>query len=392
MRAKGEDSIAKHQSGRWMARLTVGVTEKGNPKRITVYADTQAKAREALLTLQQRHRRGDFANPTMLTVAQHLRDWLAMKESELKRSTYHSYSDLIENHIVPHIGHIRLTELQPTHVRHLHRAMARTPKHEGKKTLKPRTVRQAHLVLRGALQAALEDEQLMRNVASIVKAPKLDHFEPTLWTPGDIKKFLEGIQGHSLYAFYYLAITTGMRRGELIGLPWRAIDWKNGRLQIQQHLVQVDGKLYLETPKTHKSRRTIYLTSEAMGVLRGHRLSQRAVTSDLDPDLVFCGRTGSHLVPSNILRGFKTLCRQAGVPEIRFHDLRHVYASLAIRQGVPAKVLSEQLGHATPSFTLTVYAHLFSDQRRDAALTLGQLLQDPAGREAIPLVPREQTG
>jgi integrase len=208
----------------------------------------------------------------------------------------------------------------------------------------------------------------------------------TVWAPGEVRRFLNHVRAadETLYPLFALVVSTGMRRGEALGLSWNAVDLEGGVVRITKTLITVDGKVRVGEPKTKRSRRAVSLDAQTASILRRHKALQstrRLALGDAwnDTAAVFDDGTGSVLRPDRVSKTFSKLAAAAGVPRIRFHDLRHTAASLMLAAGVPAKVASERLGHATISITLDTYSHLLPGLSEDAAERTGALIYGPAG-------------
>ena len=285
-----------------------------------------------------------------------------------------SYRGIVNAHLRPILGKHQLDKLQPVHVDHLHKTML-------EKGVSRRTVQYAHVLLHGALQHAVQRELLPRNVASAVRVPALQRREMRVWMPEEATRFLENTKHHRLYAMFYLALTTSMRRGELLGLLWADVNLENARLRVRSSLVELNNKLVFSEPKTQASKRTITLAADAVKVLEEHLERQkleaeRQGSGWQDHDLVFPSESGTPMNSGNLVRTFKRLARAVGVPDIRVHDLRHTHASLLALKDVPPKVIADRLGHTNVGFTLQTYTHVFEEQRAVAALPLEELLRN----------------
>jgi integrase len=233
-----------------------------------------------------------------------------------------------------------------------------------------------------ALEDALRFGLVQRNVADLVKAPQMAKHPMQVFTPEQARQFLEAIKGNRLEAFYVLALNTGMRLGELLGLKWREVDLDAGTVQVQESLKKAESGHVLGKPKTAGSRRKVMLTPTAVAALRAHRTRQLAerLQSPLwyDNDLVFTNAVGNTLCPTNVYRrGFKPLLRTAGLPMIRLHDLRHTAATLLLLSGVHPKVVSEMLGHSSINITLNLYSHVLPDIQASATSAMERLLGAP---------------
>jgi integrase len=253
--------------------------------------------------------------------------------------------------------------------------------------LAPKTVRNVHNIVHRALKDAVRWGYLVRNVAEAADPPKGKSAEMRVWAPDQLRAFLEYVREDDLYAFWLLVTTTGMRRGELAGLRWADVDLEVGRLAVRQPRVVVGNAPQASEPKTARGRRSLALDPVTVAALRRHRARQLehklAVGARFqDSGLVFTWPDGSAIHPLRFSRWFEQHARRAGLPKIRLHDLRHSYASAALAAGVPAKVISERLGHATVAVTMDIYSHVLPGLDREAADTVARLIL--GGGNAIP--------
>ncbi|AWN24261.1 hypothetical protein DKM44_14345 [Deinococcus irradiatisoli] len=379
-KGNGEGTITKRKDGRWEARLTHGRRADGRPRRITVYGKTRKEVADRLNALLAAQNKGSLVAPDQLTFAVYLPQWLERKAAAgRKESTIAGYTNIIYRHLLPIIGERRVQSLEPGDFDMLYRQLR-------EKGLRPRMVQLIHVVLSGALKQATRYGITARNVAELVDRPQAPAYTAEVWTGEQVMTFLDQIRSHRWFVCFYLAVTTGMRRGELLGLQWSDIDFQERRLTVQRNLTTAGRKVVMSEPKTKNGRRLIYLTQEALALLQEHRVAQEQQRAKLgakwaSTNHVFTTRTGTTIRPIKLSREFDLLGNQLGLPRIRLHDLRHTNASLAARQGMPLKVLSERLGHATPGFTAKTYQHLYDDQHREAALTLAELT---GGRKGLP--------
>ncbi|MDP9383347.1 MAG: site-specific integrase [Chloroflexota bacterium] len=265
---------------------------------------------------------------------------------------------------------MKLGELPPAHVQKLHATMQAQGRARN-------TVQRAHRVLHNALNRALAWGYIQRNVCTVVHPPTPERNKLRTLTPEQVKALLSAARGGRWDALLSLAIATGMRKGELLGLKWEDVDLETGVLRVQRQLGR-DG--IFSEPKTRLARRGIHLPRSTVAVLREHGLRQveekRSVGADwVAAGLVFCTHQGKPLQARNVVREFKNLLGRTGLPEIRFHDLRHTAATLMLLQGVPAKVVQGRLGHSQISLTMDTYSHLLPSMDREAAESLDLLLR-----------------
>ncbi|MCD0156083.1 site-specific integrase [Deinococcus sp. 6GRE01] len=298
-----------------------------------------------------------------------LNTWLAFRRQDLRPTTYRTYvSELL--HLTPDLGHVQLASLTPMQIQQV---VTQRLVH-GVSTAK--SLARALRTLRMALRQAVLWGVLPSNPALMVRAPRTRPTDMKVWTPAETRQFLQYVQPHRLHPLFHLALSTGMRRGELLGLSWQDINFTRQQLTVcQNYIREVTGEWILGEPKTPAGHRVIPLADDTLQLLRDHRREeQRWFGPRRGHHPVFTRASGSRVDPNNVGRLFRRLIGESGVPRIRFHDLRHTAASLMIRQGVPAKVVSDRLGHADVAFTLSIYTHLYEDQRRSAALNMDQLL------------------
>lgn len=295
--------------------------------------------------------------------------WMPQKRRHARATTAYRYAWFIERYIKPAIGDIPLRRLRADHLDSLYEELAKSGGREGN-GLAPKTILEVHMILRAALDIAVERELVVRNVAHSARARRRPPARAATraWTAQELAAFLSGARGHRLYPALHLAAHTGMRRGEIVGLKWSDLDRANARLSISRTLQNVGGRPVEFGVKTRTSRRTVELDTQTVGELTRWRreLQRQALPADAD-DWMFCNRTGRFLNPQSISQLFDRLVRHAALPRIRFHDLRHTHASLLVAAGAPIKVVSERLGHAHPAFTMHTYQHLLPGMSAAAA-------------------------
>jgi integrase len=284
-----------------------------------------------------------------------------------------SYERNISKHLIPEIGHIRLQKLQPNHVQALYSKKLSGGREDGHAGgLSPRTVRYLHTILHGALRQAVKWNMVNRNVCDATDPPRFTRQPARVWTSEEARRFLEVASDDSLSAIWFVALMTGMRRGELLGMRWRDIDFEHAVLNIQQSLIAVGGKRYFEPPKTAKGRRAVALSPECLAILRVHRAqqSERRLAMGAvwrDHDLVFTVNDGGPIWPDDVSHRFASLVAKAGVTRIRLHGTRHTHATLLLKKGIHLKIVSERLGHSGIQITADVYSHVTPDMQREAA-------------------------
>jgi integrase len=375
-RGNGEGSITRHKkSGLYMARYTVE-TPTGS-KRRTIYAETRKEAADKLAKALSDRADGIVVDDKNLTVGEYLDRWVSdCVRGTVRESTYDRDKYLASNHIKPSIGRVKLKNLNPLHLQSLYRERLDSG-------LSGSTVQKIHHVLHKGLEQAARWSLIPRNRADDVNAPTATTKEMHPLSAHEARKLLEAARGDRLEALYVLAVHTGMRQGELLGLKWADLDLENSRVSVRRTLTRADGgKRYtLGDPKTKKSRRTVRLTPQAVEVLRHHLTSQMEEIVRLgdiydDQGLVFTSEPGTPINPSNLRqRSFRPLLKRAGLPQITFHDLRHTCASLLFQKNVHPKFVQELLGHASVAITLDTYSHALPGMGGEAADAIEELLR-----------------
>jgi integrase len=338
--------------------------------------ECQAALNEAIAAVQG----GTFVEPSKRTVRSFLlEEWLpAVQVANLRPGTWENYRIHVQAHIVPALGTVERQRLSPAQLNAFYRYLLAEAGKLGQ-GLAPKTVRNIHNILHRALKDAVRWGYLVRNVAEAADPPKGKSAEMRVWSPDQLRAFLEHVREDHLYAFWLLIATTGMRRGELAGLRWADVDLDAGRLSVRQPRVVVANQPQASEPKTTRGRRSLALDPVTVSALRRHRARQLehklAVGARYqDSGLVFTWLDGSPIHPLRFSRSFEQHARRAGLPKIRLHDLRHSYASAALAAGVPAKVISERLGHATIAVTMDIYSHVLPGLDREAADTVARLI------------------
>jgi len=326
-----------------------------------------------------------YLEPEAITVGTYLVDeWLVSTKSELRFATYDSYRRNIENHVIPHIGTVRLQVLRPIDLTRYYSMLLESGRRDGRGGPSVKTVRNIHQTLRKAFDDAVRLHYIRSNPAVGAKPQKPSASSDSIryWTASELRAFLSRNSDHRHASLWTLAASTGMRRGELLGLRWRDVDLNARRLSIRQTIISVGYQVMRSEPKTAKGARTIDLDVRTVRMLRAHRAEQLLEQQSLEiahrvEGLVFCREDGHLYHPELIRQSFERRVRSSPVPRIRFHDLRHTHATLMLKAGVPPKVVSERLGHATVAFTMEIYAHVIPGMQAEAAETFGQMLFGP---------------
>ena len=364
-RGNGEGSRPRRRpDGRWEARYTIH-TSKG-PKRKTVYGRTRQEVADKLAHALSDRTQGLTFDAGRLKLSEYLDRWLPDIRDTVRQRTWERYEQLVRVHIKPALGRVKLKDLTATHARSLYREKLESGS-------SPRTVQYIHTTLRKALQDAMSDGLIPRNVADGIKAPRPKRKEINPLSPEQARTFLKAVRGDRLEALYVLAIHRGLRQGELLGLRWEDVDLEAGTLQVRRTLSLTKSGHVFEPPKNGKGR-SVELTQGALDALRGHLAQQLEEIEALrdgyqDQGLMFPGERGQAMSPYTLTGKLERILKRIGLPKIRFHDLRHTCATLLLSKGVHPKFVQELLGHATISITLDRYSHVIpamGDQTRKA--------------------------
>jgi integrase len=376
-RGNGEGSIyQRKEDNKWVGSITLG-----NHKRKVFYGKTRKEVQEKMKVALHEQQQGTLVKTTSQTVAQFLADWLENTHRRLVRPrTYERYSEVIHLHILPALGHYQLQKLTAQHVQ----AFYTKKEDEG---LASTTIHYYHSVLHNALSTAVKWGLISKNVCDLASPPRKERYEIKPLTMEQAQTLLATVRGHKWEALFTLALATGMRRGELIALKWQDINLKTGTLQVVRVLTRVPTNMpkrehvYVEAePKTQKSRRSVLIAPFALEALKEHRVRQLEAKLKAGPfwqehDYVFCTLHGTHLGPNHVVEEFKLLLKKAGLPDIRFHDLRHSAATLLLSLGVHPKIVQELLGHTQISMTMDVYSHMLPGMQQDAMSRLNDVFQ-----------------
>lgn len=378
-RGQGEGTIRQRKDGLWEAMYSYR-DANGTLKRRSVYGKAQREVREKLTAALATLDRGDMPITERQTVAQFLDRWLAdVVRPSVRAKTYRSYEQQVRNHLKPTLGRHQLAKLTPQHIQ----ALLNQKLAGG---LSPRSVQYLRTILRRALGQALKWGLVSKNAAALTEPPRVERPEVRALTPDEARHFLDAIQGDRLESLYAVALALGLRQGEALGLRWRDVDLEGGALHVRVALQWLNGQPpCLVEPKTRQSRRTLPLPAPIIAHLRAHRTRQKVAQLAAGEhwrgdewDLVFANTRGGPLDASHVVTYFKAHLQRAGLPNIRFHDLRHSCASLLLAQGVHPRVVMEILGHSTITLTMNTYSHVLPQAQREAVGLLGTLFPSAA--------------
>lgn len=367
-RGNGEGSRPrKRPDGRWEARYYADTPD--GRKRKTLYGKTRKEVADRLArALTEQETPAAFV-PSNITVREFFAQYEDVARETMKRRSFETYQDIARLHLLPALGSLKLKDLTREHVQRMYA-------NKRGAGLSAARVRRIHGVLSSALNKAVLWRLVAHNVCKEVSPPRVENPDVRPLTKDQAKAFLAAAQTDRYHALYCLALTSGMRIGEIGGLLWSEVDLEAGAVRVRRALITGRGGQTFDTPKTAGSRRTITLTSRAVKSLQRHRQRQRIDGISVEDDaLVFTNTIGGPINPSHlIVRSFKPLLKRAGLPDTNFHALRHTCCCLLLMAGVNAKVVSLQLGHSSPAFTLSKYASFLPGWGDEASEAMDQAL------------------
>ena len=382
-RPSGDGMVRKREDGRWEGRIVVG--HKGNGDSIFryIYADTQKELTTKLRQNIDAFQGVELTEQSKMTLAQWLDEWLEKHMTGTVRpGTLEGYRKDMDNHVKPYLGEKLLIKLTSDDLRELYQLLLergrKLPRQNCGPGLAPATVRGIHTTLHHALKAAADEGLIPFNPAEKVTPPRVQSTPKRVLTHDQLEKFLCAIRFNPIWHdFFYTELTTGLRRGELCGLTWDDFDSEAGTLKVRRTIhARKGGGLEAGETKTYAGQRTILLPYSTTQLLKERRTA--ALTKWIFPDPL---RPERPVNPSSAYRRLKELLNQAELPSLRFHDLRHTFATHALASGADAKTLSRILGHTKASFTLDTYTHVTGDMHRNAAEIVGNVVTEWLGDE-----------
>ena len=373
-------SIRQKSKGSWQIQIYTGTGPDGKPRRHfeTVRGrkgDAQRRLTELLSSLDK----GVYTPPGRLTVAEHLHNWLeGYVKTNCSQRTYDGYQSIIERHLIPVLDHVQLKQLQPSIIQGYYGKAC--------EKLLARTVHHQHRVLSQSLKYAVRQGYLGRNPAELVDPPSPRKKAMRTLTPYEVEVLFDTAKDNHYYPVIYTAVSTGLRQAELLGLRWRDIDLDMLSISVSQVLNKRQGICEFKEPKTSHSRRRVAMTPKLALYLREYRAEREPLCWQLGrpltlDSLVFANIEGKPLDPSVLSHDFARIVKRAGLVGVRFHDLRHTFASLMLLRGAKPKVISEALGHASVAFTMDTYSHIIEGMQEDAMALLDEVL--PAGVNGV---------
>ncbi|WP_230321277.1 tyrosine-type recombinase/integrase [Planococcus salinarum] len=360
----------RKEGRKWYYTIELGKDNSGKRKQKKKRGfKTKKEAQIALSHALSQMNSGIYVEPSNQLSEVYLRQWLEFKKSVIASSTYNTYKINLEKHIIPAIGTFPISKITPSQIQKFYQLLI------NEKQMNHNTIRKIHSILVNSFDRAVKYELIAKNPAKLVEAPREMKNEVTVWDLDEVWKFLNVAKDSPYYMVYLIALNTGMRQGEILGLSWNEVDFESKQIKVTQTL-RNDGKVINPTTKTAAGRRSIAVPEELTIALKRFKTLENTEENEYinKENLVLPSEAGSPINPSNLRRNFMSLINRAGVKKIRFHDLRHTHATLLLMQGVHPKIVSERLGHADTRMTLDRYSHLLPSMQKETAQKFGELL------------------
>lgn len=377
-RPQGDGTIRKRSDGRWEARIIVGHKNDGSPMYKSAFTKTQKSALKQLHQLIDLYRDVDLTEDSRMTLGEWLDKWLdEYMIFTIRESTLDSYRAMVKNQVKPFIGSKQISSLTTADMQKFYNKI----KKEGRvrehpihgKTLADSMVRGVHMMLHEALDTAVKERLIAKNPTNGTTVPKCNYPEKQILGDNQLETFLEAIKGHEYWCdFFYVEVMTGLRRGEICGLKWQDINFEENKLQVKRSVsVKKGGGVSIGETKTETGVRCIQMPPSVAELLKSKK--QTAITEWVFPHFL---HPEQPISPASAYRKLKMILKNAELPLIRFHDLRHTFATHATQGGVDPKTLAGILGHTNASFTLDTYTHVTSDMQKSASLVVGNMMKN----------------
>ena len=377
-RPQGDGTIRKRNDGRWEARIIIGHKNDGSPMYKSAFTKTQKSALKQLHQLIDLYRDVDLTEDSRMTLGEWLDKWLdEYMIFTIRESTLDSYRAMVKNQVKPFIGSKQISSLTTADMQKFYNKI----KKEGRvrehpihgKTLADSMVRGVHMMLHEALDTAVKERLIAKNPTNGTTVPKCNYPEKQILGDNQLETFLEAIKGHEYWCdFFYVEVMTGLRRGEICGLKWQDINFEENKLQVKRSVsVKKGGGVSIGETKTETGVRCIQMPPSVAELLKSKK--QTAITEWVFPHFL---HPEQPISPASAYRKLKVILKNAELPLIRFHDLRHTFATHATQGGVDPKTLAGILGHTNASFTLDTYTHVTSDMQKSASLVVGNMMKN----------------
>ena len=377
-RANGEGSLRKRKDGRWEGRYTAGYDPTtGKPIHKNVLAKTQTEAKEKLKQAIANAAKLDMSRAKSYTLASWIKLWYEVyAEPRLREKTKDYYRNYIDNHIIPELGDTPLEKLTTIRIQKFYNDLQKSGRIQRythiklqDKGLSTRVVRGIHTLLSNCLDQAVAERLILANPAKGCKLPKLEKREMKILPEDKIGPYLAEADKRGLLAAFYLELTTGLRRGELLALLWTDLDVEAKTISVTKQVNRINGELVVSQPETQNSVRTLAIPQQAVDLLVEEHKKHPG-----NPYLFPSPKTGTMFDPDSFRHTHDKILKVIGAEHIRFHDLRHTFATLSLKNGVDVKTLSGALGHYDAGFTLSTYTHATAEMKRGAADTIGNVI------------------
>jgi len=366
-RGNNEGSIFKRKDGRWCAQVSL------NGRRITKYGKTQKECRDWVNQTLDKIDHGLTFDGAQVSLQQYMESWLSGKVLARRPSTVRNYRRYMNLYILPALGRMRLQAILPVHIRQLYLRMQM----EGRGA---RTIQLVHVTLHCAFAQAVKEGLIGHNPLEAVERPKVETKRYSIFTEEQARAFIAAAKGHPYEALFFLALTTGMRKGEILGLMWSDVDWEKSTLRVDRQLqpVSYEGGALVPT-KTKSGRRHIMVGKVAIALLKEHHQRQemqKAVAGNRwqEHGMIFTTSIGTYIDQTKVSRAFKRILREAGLPDIRFHDLRHTSISILLDNGTPVNTVQSRAGHSKASVTTDIYGHAMARSQEAAARMIEEIV------------------
>jgi integrase len=367
-RGNNEGTVYKRKDGRWCAQVSL------NGRRITKYGKTQKECRDWVNLTLDKIDHGLTFDGAQVSLQQYMESWLSGKVLARRPSTVRNYRRYINLYILPALGRMRLQAILPAHIRQLYLRMQA----EGKGS---RTIQLVHSTLHCAFAQAVKEGLIGHNPLDAVERPKVETKRFDIFTEKQARLFMKTAKGHPLEALFFLALTTSMRKGEILGLMWTDVDWEKSVLRVKRQLqpVSYEGGALVPT-KTKSGRRHIMVGKVAIALLKEHRERQemqKVVAGNRwqEHGMLFTTSVGTYIDQTKVSREFKHILSENGLPDIRFHDLRHTSISILLDIGTPVNTVQRRAGHSKASVTTDIYGHVMAHSQDAAAENIEEIVK-----------------
>ncbi|MBL8080436.1 MAG: site-specific integrase [Anaerolineales bacterium] len=366
-RGNHEGGLYRRKDGLWCAQVSL------NGRRLTKYGKNAAECREWIKETLARIHGGLTYSATQITLETFMRNWLESKSLSIRPLTASGYRGTAERDILPFLGKMRLQQILPTHINDLYARL----KEEGRGA---RMIQLAHVVLHIALEQAVREGILGRNPTDAVQRPKVERTEFQILNEEQVRQFMVAAASSPYGTLFYLALATGMRKGELLGLKWTDLDADKATLHVQRQLQQLPGQRFSLVPtKTKAGRRQIKLGQETLRRLLVHKVQQESAKTDAggqwyENDLIFSSNDDTFIDRTKVFRELRKVLKSADLPLIRFHDLRHTSISILLEMGMPVNTVQQRSGHSKASVTTDIYGHPMARSQDEAAQRIDEAI------------------